>query len=266
MTTESNTEAAQVDPLEAFVDGPIDQGSEEAIVETPITDSATVEEEVITTDEKPKEDGFQKRINKVTKDKYAADKRADDLQAKLDKLEKANADDALKKPTLADPDIDYDEEALEKATRNYEIKQGVQTELDQLSATAKAKQQQQDNDKVTADFNSRVTELGKADFEEKASSIPNLPAGVADALMQSEDGAAMIYHLGSNLEEAGALANMTPAMAIMQLGKLSAKLSTKPSIKTSAAPEPIEPLGSGGVVPKKSEDDMTMAEFMALDN
>jgi hypothetical protein len=262
VTTESNTEAAQVDPLKAFVDGPIDQGSEEAQVEAPITDSATVEEDVIATDEKPKEDGFQKRINKVTKDKYAADKRADDLQARLDKLEKANAADALKKPTLADPDIDYDEEALEKATRNYEIKQGVQSELDQLSATAKAEQHQRDNEKLTADYNGRVEALGKTDYAEKRDSIPNLPAGVADALMQSEDGAAMIYHLGSNLEEAGALANMTPAMAIMQLGKLSAKLSTKPSIKPSAAPEPIEPLGSGGTVPQKSDEDMSMAEFM----
>jgi hypothetical protein len=262
VTTE-NTEAAQVDPLDAFVQGPIDQGTEQATTDNQNTDSATVEEEVISPDEKPKEDGFQKRIDKVTTDMYAERRKAEGLQKKLDKLEKENAADALKKPSLGDPEIDYDEDALDKANRDYEIKMGVQEVLTQQSADAKAEQQRQDGEKATASFNERIKTFGKTDFDEKANSIPNLPLGVADALMQSEDGAEMIYHLGSNLDKAEALASMTPAMAIMELGKLSAKLSTKPSIKTSAAPDPIEPLGSGGTVTSKSDDEMSMGEFMA---
>ena len=112
-------------------------------------------------------------------------------------------------------------------------------------------------------FNEQVAALNKGDFSVKAEAIPNLPAGVADAIMQSEGGAEMVYHLGSNLDKAQAIANMSPALAMMEIGKLSVQLSAKPEIKTSAAPDPIEPLGSGGSVTPKDDDDMTMSEFMA---
>ena len=265
MTTENN-EAAQVDPLAAFVQGSIDQEPERAQVEDRPSESATEEEvdtlEAASTDaEKPKEDGFQKRIDKVTADKYAEKRRADDLQKKLDEIETSKSE--LKKPKLDDPEIDYDEEALERASRDYEIQQGVNESLAKREEDAQATRQKQAQQEVATAFKEQITTLGKADFEAKAQGIPNLPDGVADALMQSEDGAEVIYHLGNNLDKAEAIANMTPPRAMMELGKLSAQLATKPSIKTSAAPDPIKPLGGGGSVTPKSDEEMTMAEFMA---
>ena len=265
--TES-TQAAQVDPLEAFVQGPIDQGIEQLSTENQNTESATVvdtNESNSTDAEKPKEDGFQKRIDKVTADKYTEKRRADDLQKQVDAFEANNKKEALKKPSLEDPEIDYDEDAFNKANRDYEINQGVQDVLAKQSADAKAEQQRTAGEKVQSDYNGRVNALGKSDFEEKQNSIPNLPAGVADAIMQSELGAEMVYHLGSpeNAEKANAIANMSPVMAMMELGKLSVQLSTKPEPKTSAAPEPITPLGSGGSSLEINEDDMSMEQWMA---
>jgi hypothetical protein len=72
----------------------------------------------------------------------------------------------------------------------------------------------------------------------------------------------MVYHLGSNLEKADAIANMTPAMAIMELGKLSTQLKAKPEIKTSAAPDPIEPVKAGSSLSSNIDDDMPIDEWM----
>lgn len=258
---------AALDPLDAFVGEVLDQDSKQTDEEIKLAESAPAEDAnkpTSTEAEKPTEDGFQKRIDKVTADKYAEKRRADDLQKRIDALESAKEKEYLKKPKLDDPDIDYDEDAFEKANRDFEIKQGVQDELASQSANAKAEQQKVESEKAVNTFNERVKALGRADFDEKANAVPNLPAGVADAIMQSELGAEMVYHLGSpeNAEKAEALANMTPALAMMELGKLSAQLSAKPEIKTSAAPEPIETLKSGSALSSDIGDEMSMNEWM----
>ena len=49
-----------------------------------------------------KQAGFQKRINKVTADKYAEKRRADELQRQLNELNSKPVVEAAKKPTLED--------------------------------------------------------------------------------------------------------------------------------------------------------------------
>lgn len=258
-------QAAQVDPLDAFVQEAINQDSEQTTVESQTTESAPVEDAKnpeLTEAEKPTSDGFQKRIDKVTADKHTERRRADELQKWKDEQLAKQAKETLQKPKLDDPSIGYDEDAFEAANRQYDIDKGVQDALAKQSTDAKAEQQKAESEKVLTTFNERVSALGKSDFDEKSNAIPNLPQGVADAIMQSEDGAEMVYHLGSNPEEAEALANMSPAMAIMQLGKLSTKLSAKPEIKTSAAPEPIDPLKSGSSLSSNIGDEMSMDDWM----
>ena len=220
------------------------------VIEPNNTDSATVteaEETETLEAEKPKEDGFQKRIDKVTADKYAEKRRADELQKWKDEQLAKQAE--LKKPTLEQHD--YDEEAFNKANLDYEIQQGVQSTLAKQKADRDAEKQQQASQQAVASFNERAQAMGKPDFDAKAQAIPNLPAGVANALMQANDGAEMVYHLGSNLDKAAEIASMSPQLAMMELGKLSAQLSAKPEIKLSAAPAPIETLKSGGSLSKE---------------
>jgi len=259
---ETDTEAA-LDPLDAYVNEVLDQDSEQGTVEQKAESApAEVEKEseAPTEAEKPKGDGFQKRIDKVTADKYAEQRRADELQKwKDDQLAKQAAEKAVK-PKLED--FDYDEEEHNKAVRQHEIDQGVQAALAKKSAEAEAKQQQQDSEKVLNTFNERVEALGKADFDTKANAIPTLPSGVVDALMQSEQGAEIVYHLGSNLEVAESLAQMSPGMAMMEIGKLSTRLSAKPEIKPSAAPEPIVPVKAGSALTSNIDGDISMDEWM----
>ena len=270
MTTDS-TQAAQVDPLDAFVQEAIDQDSSNEAAAIPNTDSAPVviedaNEPKPTEAEKPTGDGFQKRIDKKTADFYAEKRRADALQKRLDTIDEASAKEALKKPKLDDAAIDYDEELFNQATLDYEVKVGVQSALDAKSEETKAQKQKEASEAVLTNFTERVNKLDKKDFDEKAGLIPILPEGVADAMMQSELGPEMIYHLGGNPEKAQELANMSPAMAMMELGKISAQLSVKPEIKTSAAPTPIEPVKAGSALSSDVGDEMSIDAWMAKYN
>ncbi len=269
--------AAQVDPLDAFVQEAIDQVSEQATTETPATESAPVEDtkDPIATEatepkgDEPKANGVQERINKITADKHeerrqreASDKRANDLQAKLDLIE-AN------KPKLEQPTLeqhDYDEDSFNQASVAFQVQEQVKAEL-----TTQKAQQEQNNQQAAAQealgkFNERAEALGKDDFDVKAKAIPELPDGVANAIMSLENGAEMVYHLGSNLDKADALSSMTPMAAMMELGKISASMSVKPEIKTSAAPDPIEPVNAGSALSEKMDDEMSIENWMAKYN
>jgi len=263
--------AAQLDPLDAFVQEAIDHDLEQKTEEIQTTESAPVEDANKTDSteaETPKEDGFQKRINKVTADKHdairkqeLADKRADDLQAQLNKL---NESAALTEPKLEDHD--YDEDAFNKANVSYNVQEQVKVELAKQATAQKQINQEAEQQKLTDSFNEQISALGKDDFDAKADAIPDLPPGVASAMMSLENGAEMIYHLGNHLDKADSLAGMTPMAAMAEIGRISAQMSVKPEIKTSAAPDPIEPVTAGSSLSDKIDDEMSIDAWMSKYN
>ena len=263
MSIEEN--AAQIDPLNAFVQGNDDHTTQQSEQDNQKTESATVDTPDSTEAEKPTEDGFQKRINKVTKAKHeeirkreASDKRADDLQKQLDEMNKKAS---LKEPTLEAHD--YDEEAFNQAQVSYQVQEQVKAQLESQSKGREVDKQKAAAQQVADSFNERVTALGKDDFDTKVGLIPDLPAGVADAIMQEENGAELAYHLGNHLDIADKLASMTPAAAMVELGRISLRMATKPEIKTSAAPDPITPVSSGSALSSDVNDEMSMSDWMA---
>ena len=253
-------QAALVDPLDAFLRGD-DQAPVETAKEDTITESAPVGKAI-----EPEKNSVQERINKITADKHeerrqreAHSKRADDLQKRLDELE-------AKKPTLTEPTLeqhDYDDEAFNKATVNYQVQEQVKAEIANQKTRASELDRQAKSQQSLDTFNERATALGKEDFAEKASAVPNLPDGVADAIMGLENGAEMVYHLGTHLDLADSLACMSPLAAMMELGRISSSMSAKPEIKTSAAPDPIETLNSGSALSSDVGDEMSIEAWMA---
>lgn len=266
--SEEQATAAQIDPLDAFVQESIDQDSKQVSEANQSTESAPVQDAKpeATEAEKPNEDGFQKRINKVTADKYAANRRADNLQVRVDKLEAAQAKPELSAPTLEDASIDFDEDKLNKAQVAYQIQEGVKSELERSQRQNEQASQQAAAQEIANSFSERVKTFAKDDFADKAGAIPELPAGVADAVMQLENGPEVIYHLGQHLDKADGIAKMSPIMAMMEIGKLTAKLSAKPEFKQSAAPDPIEPLSSGSAMKSEIGDEMSINDWMTKYN
>jgi hypothetical protein len=188
-----------------------------------------------------KEDGFQKRVNKITAEKYAEKRRADELEKQLNDLKSKLPNDGGT-PKLED--FDYDDGEYQQALIDAKVEAAVKAQEDRR----RAEESKRNAETIQEGFNTRIVAFGKDDFAEVADSIPDLPPGVADALIQAENGPELIYHLGTHLDLADKIANMPPGQAMMELGRISANIS-KPEPEISSAPDPIKPLATGGSLP-----------------
>ena len=86
------------------------------------------------------------------------------------------------------------------------------------------------------------------DFEQVARN-PNLPITVpmAEAILASEIGPEVAYHLGTNPDEAKRISRLSPFLQAKEIGRIEAKLAANPPVKkTSTAPAPIAPVTARG--------------------
>jgi hypothetical protein len=100
------------------------------------------------------------------------------------------------------------------------------------------------------------------DFEDVLSSseVP-MTGPMQQAIMESDIGPRLAYHLASNPEEAVKIAEMSPMGAIRALGRLEERLaSQKTEIKTTNAPPPIKTVGTRATV-TKDPGKMSDAEY-----
>lgn len=263
------TEAAQVDELQASINAEMEKPEEVDQVEVPEPDAsleteadpAPAQEESI--DDPAEPDGVQKRINKITADKYEEKRRADSLQQRLDALEQQQQTTTQKPgeaPTLEA--YDYDDAAYQDALLDYK--------LDQRMAQQQTRQQQEKEQarisKISQSFNDKVAEFtAKApDYQEVVANVPTLPSETLEAVMSMDNGAQVAYYLGKHLDIADEIASSNPIQAAMRLGEIRAQLANgKPINKPSAAPMPVETLTSGGGI-KKDIGEMTMEEIYRL--
>jgi hypothetical protein len=242
MTIEESIAAQVEDKVESF---DLDQAEDEAEFDANNSESAPEQNEQETeegaAEEKPeKVDAVQERINKEVARRHAEKRRADELQRQLDELSKEKLKEQVKRPEIED--FDFDDDAHRAALIEYQVQKAINDRDEKQSATEGVARAQAQQDV----FNERVKQLGKADFWEVADAVPTLAPELVSTLMESEEGASMIYHMGKNLDLADKLASMNPHKALIEIGRISANLAKKPTVKLSAAPEPIEPINSGG--------------------
>jgi hypothetical protein len=203
-----------------------------------------------TVDEVPEVDNTQKRINKITAEKYAEKRKAEDLQRRYDELVASQKPAETKAPTLED--YDYDESAFNAASISFQVKQGMALESQRLQQEGITTRQEAANQQRADTFNAQVAEvtLKHPDYQDRIKTLPEFKQDTLDAIMSSEKGAEIALALSDQLDLAEEIANASPMVAAMKLGELSARLGVKPPIRTSAAPSPIEPLSSGGSLNK----------------
>ena len=93
-------------------------------------------------------------------------------------------------------------------------------------------------------------------------SAPSFVQGEAmqQAIILSDNGPALAYHLASNPQKTAAINAMAPGLAMMELGRLSQALAPNRSVTTSNAPAPAKPVRASGKV-EKDPDKMTPAEY-----
>lgn len=193
-----------------------------------------------------KEPWFQKRIGELTREKYEAKRQAD---------------------TAA-------QEAREAREQLARFQQGDQSEAQPGDVQAMARQEAE---RIVADrtFNetcNKVYAQGKAEFPDFDMSVANLQmVGINRDFLElattSDAGAKLIYHLGTDLDEAARIAALPPVQMARELTRLEFKLAQPAAPKpVSKAPAPITPIGSGGVSAPGLRDDLPIDEWMRRNN
>lgn len=209
----------------------------ETVSESEAGEAGEEKEEVVP--EKKKGGGFQKRIDKLTKRIY-------ELEGEIEKRAASGPEKAAKEPESAKkPKMeDFDDlESYVNALTEFNTEQKV-SEL-------KAKEAKESEDaeirEVYDSYNKRVAEFSAEhdDFEEVVGREDvKIPQAVQLAVVEMENGPEVAYFLANNLDVCKALGEMRPIRAVVEIGKIAAKLAS-PSPKqkpASTAPEPIRPV------------------------
>lgn len=205
---------------------------------------------------------LERRFSEITKQREEARKEAQQerearqaLEARLAALEskgqsqRANPVDEKPQPSQFSDAFEY-AEALAEYTADKRI-----GEMKQQEAEAKQAEERQ---KVINQWTSKV-EAAKAtlpDFDDiVASSDVVVNDDIRDAILESDVGPQILYHLAENDEVAKKIAGLSPKQALREIGKLEARFEAKPEaekpapIVRSKAPAPIQPIRGGKNTP-----------------
>ncbi len=232
--------------------------AEEAIDETVAEAPAEV------TPPPPRKKTAQERIDEITRARREAEREREFWKNEALKGREEKPPEPSR-PSLGPsrPTLDQFETtvAYEDALLNWhERKKEVETQVTR---------QQVAHDESLRTFNQRSRKLREEneDFDEVIEA-PVFSPVMRLALLNSENGPAVAYHLGrpENRDEADRIRRLPIEMQPYELGKLETKLLLiKQTKKVSGAPPPIKPVGMAGGSPEVDTSKMTTAEWMEWD-
>ena len=215
------------------------------------------QEEAKPTEEKKQNPKLERRFSEITKQREEARKEAQQEREQRQALEQRLA--ALERQATPQPERNVDEEpqpsqfsdAFEyaKALAEFSTEKAL-AERDKQQALAKENEERQ---KVIQSWATKVqtAKVSLPDFDEiVASSDVVVNDDVRDAILESDVGPQVLYHLAENEELAKKIAGMSPKAALREIGKLEERLTVKPTARQepvvkSRAPAPINPIRGG---------------------
>lgn len=184
---------------------------------------------------------FQKRINKLV----------NPLKQRIAELERQLGD----KGKSGDKSDDKEEEAAKRPARadfqndqEYEdalLAWGVEKALAEKTVREAEKRDRETLEQNFTSYRNQVEAFKEEhdDWDEVVNQDIPMHQSVQLAVMEQENGAAVIYYLGTHPEYARKLAELTPLSAVMEIGRLSEKLkpasgSAAPSAGRGEPPKP----------------------------
>ena len=190
--------------------------------------------------------------------------RAADLEARLEALERGSKPVKQDEPNKEPQPSDFtDAFEYAKALAEYSTAKALENR-DKQEAERKANEERQ---KVMTSWQTKL-EAAKSelpDYEDMiASSDVVVSDQVRDAILESDVGPKILYHLAENPEVATKISGLSLTSALREIGKLEARFektaeAPKPAVRKSNAPAPINPIrgGSNVDVPITSEGEFT---------
>ena len=259
---------AEEAPVEAVVEETPTEPTEEANDQS--EQPAEETKETKATEEKKQNPKLEKRFSELTKQREEARKEAqrerearEALENRLKELEvKVNPQPVEQVNAKPSPSQFNDAFEYAEALAEWSAEQAI---LNREKAETERKVQEE-RSKVIKSWNERL-ETVKADlpdYDEMIASASDITVSdeIRDAMLESEQGPRILYHLAENPELAEKLNSMSKVSALREIGKLEARFEaketpketpkteaeTKPSVAKSKAPAPISPIKTSSAV------------------
>ena len=232
------------------------------------SEQPTEEIETKATEEKKQNPKLEKRFSELTKQREEARKEAakerearEALESRIKDLEGKAEPKPVEENVKPQPSQFNDAFEYAEALAEWSAEQAI---LNREKAEAERKVQEE-RQSVIKSWNERL-ETVKADlpdYDEMIASAADISVSdaIRDAMLESEQGPRILYHLAENPELAEKLNSMSQVSALREIGKLEAKFEanitpkeakteaeTKPSIARSKAPAPITPIKTSSAV------------------
>jgi hypothetical protein len=244
-----------------LAESPVETVAEKSEPEQPDQSEPEAEAEAKQEGERKQNPKLERRFSEITKQREEARKEAQQerearqaLEARLAALEsqktpKVNPIDEKPQPSQFSDAFEY-AEALAEYTADKRI-----AEMKQQEAQAREAAERQ---KVIQSWAQKVESAKAAlpDFDQiVASSDVVVNDDIRDAILESEVGPQILYHLAENEEVGKKIAGMSPKAALREIGKLEARFEAKPETEKTApvvrskAPAPIQPIRGGKNAP-----------------
>lgn len=232
--------------------------------------------------EKPKrKSGFQRRVDKLHRERAEARQEADYWKRRA--MESAAAPKAPQAPVDTvkpaqdeaepDPNAFDDHVKYVKAVALWEARKEIRAELKLEAEKRERASRETDAQRIEREHGARITAFREKhdDFDEV------LEAGLADCpasptlehiIKSSENGPELLYELAKDGKEAARIGRL-PAIALArEIGKIEARIASQasqeretPPNKITKAPKPLTPVTARGGKTEKSPDEMDYQEY-----
>lgn len=215
--------------------------------------------------------GVQKRIDELTANWRTTERDRDHWRELALKNQQAPAAPVAPqgKPTLEQ--FEFDQEKYLEALAEWKL-----TEREKANEKAQKEKAEADKKaKRTQAFSERALKYaeGKENLRSlvEISSDPSLPIteAMGEAILDSDDGPALLHYLDANRVEAARIAQLSPYQAALALGRIGAKLAApppEPEPQITAAPKPVPTVKPSAPTPKGLSDDLPVKEWLKLRN
>lgn len=235
-------------------------------------DSATAPADTAAEEPKPHkaDGGFQRRINRLTREKHEALGRLDALEREVEELRARSRNATL-------PNHGSDQEPRQDQFQRYEdyvtaraewrAEQRVKALTAEIQQNLRAQAAERSQAERIRSFEQRFFEQGKgeepAEVLDELKALPVLAESIAEYLTSESDNPYLLGKwLTENPDEAERLSRLRPTAAVKELAKVDAQLGAKPQPRTTRAPAPVSTVGgsaapSGGM-PKPTDIDAWM--------
>jgi hypothetical protein len=229
----------------------------EPVAEEEQSEPKEAEKEANQEGERKQNPKLEKRFSEITKQREEARQEAQrerqarvDLEQRLAALEQQRQPQAINVDQEPQPSQFSDAFEYAKALAEFSTERAL-AERDRQVAQAREQEAQQ---KIIQSWAQKVQEAKAElpDFDDLvASSDVVVNNAVRDAILESDVGPKILYHLAENNDLAKKIASLSPNAALREIGRLEARFEAKPETKQTAplvrskAPAPIQPIRGG---------------------